>query len=60
VDAIPPQDSPLVQIALVDMLAQWNARGASAGLARISRDTQMDEMVRQRAAWALGKMEAQR
>ena len=60
VNSIPGQESPLVQIALLDMLVQWNARGIAPGLARISRDTQMDEMVRQRADWALHKMEAER
>jgi HEAT repeats/Putative zinc-finger len=60
VNSIPGQASPLVQIALVDMLVQLNARGVAPDLARISRDMQMDEMVRQRAAWALHKMEAGR
>src|ERR1039457_6278726 len=59
VKSIPGQESPLVQIALIDRLVQWNARGAAPGLAGISNDMQMDEMVRQRAAWALHKMEAQ-
>ena len=59
-NSIPAQDSPLVQIALIDMLVQWNARDVAPGLARITRDMQTDEMVRQRAAWALHKMETQR
>ena len=57
VNSIPAQDSPLVQIALIDMLVQWNARDVAPNLARITRDMQTDEMVRQRAAWALHKME---
>lgn len=57
VDAIRNQQSPLVQIALVDMLVQLDARGVTADLARISKDMELDEMVRQRAAWALHKME---
>jgi HEAT repeat protein len=60
VDSIPGQESPLVQIALLDMLVQLNARGVAPALTRISKDMQMDEMVRQRADWALHKMEAQR
>jgi hypothetical protein len=60
VDSIPGQESPLVQIALIDMLVQWNARGVVPDLARMSKNVQMDEMVRQRAAWALHKMEAER
>jgi anti-sigma factor RsiW len=57
VNSIPDQDSPLVQIALIDMLVQLDARNAVPDLARISEDSRMDEMVRQRAAWALHKME---
>jgi HEAT repeats/Putative zinc-finger len=60
VESIPGQESPLVQIALVDMLVQLNARGVAPALARVSKDMQLDEMVRQRADWALHKMEAQR
>ena len=58
--SIPGQESPLVQIALIDMLVQWNARDVAPGLARISTDMQTDEMVRQRAAWALHKLGVQR
>lgn len=59
-DSIPGQDSPLVQISLVDMLVQLNARDAAPDLARISKDMKMDEMVRQRAQWALHKLEVTR
>jgi hypothetical protein len=58
VDSIPGQVSPLVEIALIDMLVQLNARGVAPDLAQISKDMRMDEMVRQRAAWAAHKMEA--
>jgi hypothetical protein len=60
VDSIRNQESPLVQIALIDMLVQLDAREAAPGMAGISTDTRMDEMVRQHAAWALRKLEAQR
>ena len=60
VDSIPAQDTPLVQIALIDMLVQLNARNVAPDLERISKDLRMDEMVRQRAAWALHKMETER
>jgi len=58
--SIAGQESPLVQIALVDMLVQLNARGVTPDLEAISKDMQMNEMVRQRAAWALRKLEAGR
>jgi hypothetical protein len=59
-NSIAGQESPLVQIALIDMLVQLNASGVAPDLARIAKDMQMDEMVRQRAAWALHKMETER
>ena len=55
-DAISVQDSPLVQVALVDMLVQLNARSVAPGMAKLAKDPQVDEVVRQRAAWALEKL----
>jgi anti-sigma factor RsiW len=60
VNSIAGQESPLVQIALIDMLVQLNTRGVVPDLAQISKNMRMDEMVRQRAAWAIHKMEAER
>jgi hypothetical protein len=60
VDAIPLQDSPLVQIALLDMLVQLNAKSAAPRLTSLSHNAQVDEVVRQRAAWALQKLAAPR
>ena len=51
---------PPLQIALIDMLVQLRARAIAPDLAQISKNMQMDEMVRQRAAWAIHKMEAER
>ena len=59
-DAIPAQDTPLVQIALIDMLVQLDARGAAGDLAGFAKDPRFDEMVRQRAGWAVHKLEAGR
>jgi hypothetical protein len=59
-DSIPGQDSPLVQIALIDMLVQLDARGAARDLAQFTKNERMDEMVRQRAAWALHQLEEKR
>jgi hypothetical protein len=58
VDAIPLQDSPLVQIALLDMLVQLHATSAAPQLTKLSQNAQVDEVVRQRAAWALQKLAA--
>jgi hypothetical protein len=59
-DAIPVQESPMVQIALIDMLVQLNASNVTPGLVKLSRDQQVAEVVRQRAAWAVQRMEAAR
>jgi len=56
VDAIPLQDSPLVQVALVDLLVQINDKDAAAALRKLAADTQLDEAVRQQAASGLQKM----
>ena len=60
IDAIPGQESPLVQIALIDMLVQLNARPAAGDLARLSKDSQLQDVVRQRAEWALQQLEGKR
>jgi len=60
IEAIPGQESPLVQIALIDMLVQLNARSAADGLAGLAKDLRLDETVRQRAAWALQQLEGRR
>jgi HEAT repeat protein len=60
IEAIPGQESPLVQIALIDMLVQLSARSALPDLRRLAKDPQLDEMVRQRAAWAVQQMEGTR
>jgi HEAT repeat protein len=58
VDAIPVQDSPLVQIALIEVLAQLNEPNAVPELRKLAKNTQADESVRQRAQWALDKLGA--
>jgi HEAT repeat protein len=56
-DAVPVQDSPLVQIALVDLLVQLNDKQAAPALRKLARDAQADNQVRQHAAWAIQRME---
>jgi len=57
VDALPLQDSPLVQIALMDVLVQANDRDALPGLRKLAQDPQTDDSARQRAAAAIQKLE---
>ena len=42
VDAIPVQDSPLVQIALIDTLVEAEGRDAAPGLRKVEQDARMD------------------
>jgi hypothetical protein len=59
-DSITGQESPLVQIALVDMLVQLDARQASGTLTRLEKDNSLDPMVRQRAGWARQQLEGRK
>ena len=56
-DAVPVQDSPLVQIALMDLLVQLNDKETAPALRQLAQDAQADNQVRQHAAWALQRME---
>lgn len=56
VNAIPAQDSPLVQMALIDALVQMKPAQAGPVLQRISQDPQANPAVRDRAAQALRKI----
>jgi hypothetical protein len=56
-DAVPVQDSPLVQIALIDLLVQLNDKEAASALRHLAQDAQADNQVRQHAALALQRME---
>jgi hypothetical protein len=56
-DAVPVQDSPLVQIALMDLLVELNDREAAPALRKLAQDAQADSQVRQHAAWAIQRME---
>jgi HEAT repeat protein/putative zinc finger protein len=60
VDAVPLQDSPLVQVALIDLLVQLNDRDSGSALQKLAVDPQADEMVRQRAATAMQKLGLQK
>ena len=56
VDAIPLQDSPLVQIALIDAMVHLRDNSAAKQLRKLSGDTDINSAVRQRAAWGLQKL----
>ena len=56
-DAVPVQDSPLVQIALIDLLVELNDKEAVSALRKLAQNAQADNQVRQHAAWAIQRME---
>jgi len=60
VDSLPVQDSPLVQIALIDLLVQFNDKDAAPELRKLAQDGQANPEVRQRASASLQKLEVSR
>jgi hypothetical protein len=57
VDALPLQDSPLVEISLIDVLTEVNDRAALPALRQLASDPKANDSVRQRAAAAVKKLE---
>jgi HEAT repeat len=51
--ALVRQNSPLVQIALIDLLVELRDRQSADVLRRLAEDDKANEYVRQRAAWGL-------
>lgn len=58
-ESIPRQDSPLVQIALIDVLVQIRDEAVLSELRRLTGDATVNGAVRQRAQWALDKLRLQ-
>lgn len=56
VDAVAVQDSPLVQVALIDLLVQLKDRNSAPALRTLAQNTTADEAVRQRATWAIARL----
>jgi HEAT repeats len=57
VQALPKETSPIVQVALIDFLAELNERNAAPELRRLVSDPDIDVGVRKRAEWALERMQ---
>lgn len=56
VDALQEQQSPLVQVALIDQLVEWRDREAAPHLERLRQSPNLNPTVRQRADWAISKL----
>lgn len=54
--AIGKQDSPLAQIAIIDMLVELKDKESTPTLDALSKDEKASKEARERATWALGKL----
>jgi hypothetical protein len=57
IQSIQRQTTPLVQVALIDLLVDLKETEAAPELKKIASDDQIDAGVRQHAQWALGKLQ---
>jgi HEAT repeats/Putative zinc-finger len=55
-NALQDQQSPLVQVALIDQLVEWHDREAAPHLEKLRQSPNLNPTVRQRADWAIGKL----
>jgi anti-sigma factor RsiW len=57
VDALQEQQSPLVQVALIDQLTEWREPDAAQRLRNFQQTPNLNPAVRQRAEWAISKLQ---
>jgi len=55
-DALQEQQSPLVQVALIDQLVEWRDREAAQQLKNFEQQPNLNPTVKQRAEWAVSKL----
>lgn len=56
-DALQAQQSPLVQVALIDQLLEWRDPDAAQRLRNFQQSPDLNPTVRERAQWALSKLQ---
>ena len=56
VNALEDQQSPLMQVALIDQLVEWHDREAAPNLEKLRQSPNLNPTVRQHADWAIGKL----
>ena len=56
-DALQDQQSPLVQVAMIDQLTEWRDPGAAQRLKLLEQTPNLNPAVKQRAEWALAKLQ---
>jgi hypothetical protein len=57
VDELQEQQSPLVQVALIDLLTEWRDPDAKQRLRNFQQTPNLNPAVRQRAEWAVSKLQ---
>jgi hypothetical protein len=57
VAALQEQQSPMVQVALIDLLSEWRDPDAAQGLRNFQQIKNLNPTVRQRAEWAVSKLQ---
>jgi anti-sigma factor RsiW len=57
IDTLQEQQSPLVQVALIDLLAEWRDPDAAQRLRNFQQTANLNPIVRQRAEWAVSKLQ---
>lgn len=55
-NALQEQQSPLVQVALIDQLVEWHDREAKPHLEKLRQSQDLNPAVRQHADWAISKL----
>jgi hypothetical protein len=56
-DTLQDQQSPLVQVALIDLLLEWKDPEAAQRLRKLEQSPNLNPTVRQRAEWAISKLQ---
>jgi hypothetical protein len=57
IEALPSQTTPLVQVALIDLLVDFKERSAAGVLKTLAANQEANDGVRQQAQWALEKLQ---
>ena len=57
VDSLQEQQSPMVQVALIDLLSEWRDPEAAQRLRNFQQSRNLNPTVRQRAEWAVSKLQ---
>ena len=57
VDSLQEQQSPMVQVALIDLLSEWRDPDAAQRLRNFQQLKNLNPTVRQRAEWAVSKLQ---